>query len=166
VSIYIVDFPAVMLPVYAGYFLFGVYASRREWFNSENREYVLLWAAAFAANTLLYFGTLFATGVEPEANHPLLAFATNGMTFSGVFFMIAVFRKYQNKTSSMKAWLSKNSYGTYIVHYPVVFGIVYLMLKTPLPFISKYIIQIFICPCISWICAAILKRYTPLRNLL
>jgi peptidoglycan/LPS O-acetylase OafA/YrhL len=166
VSVYIVDFPAVMLPVYAGYFLLGIYASRRGWFDTEKREYVFPWAAAFAANTVLYFGTLLAAGVEPETNHPLLAFAANGMTFSGVFLMTALFKKYQNKTSSIKAWLSKNSYGAYIIHYLIVFGLVYLMLKTPLPVIVKYVIQIIACPCLSWISADVLKRYTPLRSLL
>jgi hypothetical protein len=165
VSIYIVDFPAIMLPIYAGYFLLGIYASRREWFRNENKEYVFPWVMTFAANIVLYLGTLAIADIDPvETNHPLLAFAANGMTFSGVFLMIAIFKKYQNKTSPIKAWLSKNSYGAYIVHYLIVFGVVYLMLKMPLPVIAKYIIQIFICPCIAWTTAGLLKRYTPLRN--
>jgi hypothetical protein len=165
-SVYIVNFPAVMLPLYAGYFLLGIYASRHGWFNSESKGYVFPWIMAFAANTVLYFGTLVIAGIEPETNHPLLAFASNGMTFSGVFLLIALFRKYQNNTSSIKVWLSKNSYGAYIVHYLIVFGVVYLMLEIPLPVIVKYIIQIFLCPCLAWISAGLLKRYTPLRNLL
>jgi hypothetical protein len=165
-SVYIVNFPAVMLPIYAGYFLLGIYASRHGWFNSENKECIFSWAAAFVANTVLYFGTLVIADIEPETNHPLLAFATNGMLFSGVFLLITVFRKYQNKTSSIKAWLSRNSYGAYIVHYLIVFGVVYLMLEIPMPVIAKYIIQIFICPCLAWITADLLKRCTLLRNLL
>ena len=155
-----------MLPIYAGYFLLGIYASRHGWFNGENKEHVFSWAAAFAANTVLYFGTLVIDDIEPETNHPLLAFAASGMLFSGVFLLITVFKKYQNKTSSIKAWLSKNSYGAYIVHYLIVFGIVYLMLEMPLPVIAKYIIQIFVCTCLAWITAGLLKRYTPWRNLL
>jgi hypothetical protein len=165
-SIYIVNFPAVMLPIYAGYFLLGVYTSRHGWFNRESKEYVFPWAAAFAVNAALYFGTLVVAGIEPETNHPLLAFAANGMTFSGVFLLTALFRKYRNKTSPIKVWLSKNSYGAYIIHYLIVFGVVYLMLEMPLPVIAKYIIQIFICPCLAWVSAGFLKRYTPLRNLL
>jgi hypothetical protein len=167
-SIYIVNFPVLMLPIYAGYFLLGIYASRRGWFNNENKEYVFPWVMAFAANTVLYFGTVVIADIDPglEINHPLLAFASNGMTFSGVFLMIAVFRKYQNKTSLIKAWLLKNSYGAYIVHYLIVFGLVYFMLEMPLPVLVKYLIQILICPCLAWIAAGLLKKYTPLRNLL
>jgi hypothetical protein len=165
-SVYIVNFPAVMLPIYAGYFLLGIYASRHGWFNGKNKEYVFPWAMAFAANTVLFFGAMLIADMEPETNHPLPAFATNGMIFSGVFLLIAVFKKYQNKTSSTRTWLSKNSYGAYIVHYPIVFAVVYLMRGIPMPAITKYIIQIFICPCLAWTSAGLLKRYTLLRNLL
>jgi hypothetical protein len=162
-SVYIVNFPAVMLPVYAGYFLLGVYASRHGWFVNENRIYILPWALAFAANIALYFGTLIAAGVDPvlETNHPLLAFASNGMVFSGVFLLIALFGKYQNKTSPARAWFSKNSYGAYIIHYLVVFGLVYAMREMPLPVMAKYLIQIVICPCLAWTAAGLLRRYTP-----
>jgi hypothetical protein len=168
VSIYIVNFPAVMLPLYAGYFLLGIYASRHGWYSTEKKEYIFPWAIAFAANIALFFAASTIAGFAPvmDANHPLLAFATNGMTFSGVFLMIAVFKKYHNKSSPLKTWLSRNSYGTYIIHYLIVFGIVYAMLEMPLPLMAKYSIQIVVCPCLSWAAAGLLKKYTPLRNLL
>ena len=165
-SIYIVDFPVVMLLIYAGYFLLGVYASRRQWFNNENKEPVFPWVIVYVVNIAIYFGTLIIAGIDPmlNANHPLLAFSVNGMMFSGVFLLIAVFKKYQNKPSNLKSWLSKNSYGAYIFHYIIVFAVVYWMLDVPLPFILKYFIQIFLCPFLSWGLTDLLKKIQNLLN--
>ena len=168
VSIYIVNFPAAMLPLYAGYFLLGIYASRHGWFATEKKEYIFPWAIAFAVNMALLFAAQTIAGIEQalDGNHPLLAFATNGMTFSGVFLMVTVFKKYQHNTSAIKTWLSRNSYGAYIIHYVIVFGVVYAMLGMRLPVMAKYSIQIVVCPALSWAAAGLLKKYSPLRTVL
>jgi hypothetical protein len=167
ISFYILDFSPVMLPIYAAYFALGVYASMKMWFTDEHTVRVFPWVVAYAANFLLYAGTLVIKDINPiedAGNDPLLAFATNGMTFAGVMLLIALFKKFFNKRSDGMLRLSAHSYNTYIVHYLIVYVVVYLMSNINIPIIGKYIFQVILCVFISWIIATFLKERTPLRS--
>jgi len=165
VSIYILRFSPVMLPIYAAYFLLGIYASRKMWFT-EGAGRIYPWALVYVACVILYIGTVVIKDINPSVsteNHPLLAFAVNGMIFSGVMLLITLFKKHASKASAGMVWLSNNSYGAYLVHYLIVFVLVYLMRDISLPLMAKYIFQVLLCPCLSWAVADFLKRCTPLR---
>jgi hypothetical protein len=165
VSIYITNFPPVLLPIYAFYFALGIYASIRKWFSGDNAELVYPWVVAYAVGNVLFLGVIGA-GIDPLKSHPLIAFAHSFCILSGVMLLMVVFKKSFNKTSSKTTWVVKNSYGAYLIHYLIVFAFVYFMRNVPVLFIVKYFIQIIICPCIVWIISALLKRYTPLKIIL
>jgi hypothetical protein len=166
VSIYIINFPPVVLPIYAAYFALGIYASFQNWFSNNRKQYIFPWAIAYSLFLILNIGTFVVIPTALEDNHPLLAIGFIGSTFTGIMLLIAIFKKYANKTSRLTSWISKNSYGAYIIHYFIVFLVVYLMRDISLPFFIKYIIQSILCPCVVWILASLIKRYTPLKNIL
>jgi len=167
ISFYILYFSPVMLPVYAAYFALGIYASMKMWFTDEHTVRIFPWVIAYAANFLLYGGTMVIKDINPiegTGNDPLLSFATNGMTFAGVMLLIALFKKFFNNRSDGMLRLSANSYNTYIVHYLIVYVVVYLMRDINIPVIGKYIFQVILCVFLSWTIATFLKERTPLRS--
>ncbi len=173
ISFYLFKFSPVMLPIYAAYFGLGVYASRQMWFTEKGTERIYPWGIAYVGCIILYVGTAILADISPidqvgkfirVENHPLMAFAVNGIIFTGMMLLIALFKKYTNKASAVMAWLSKNSYGAYLVHFLIVYVVVYLMCDTPLPLMAKYIFQALLCLSLTWTVAAFLKGHTPLRT--
>lgn len=167
ISIYILKFPPVMLPIYAAYFALGVYACRQTWFAGRFAERVHPWALAYAACIILYIGTAVIIDINPAdgmGNHPLMAFAFNGMIFSWMMLLIALFKKHADRESAVVTRLSGNSYGAYILHYLIVYVVVYLMRDIPLPLMAKYIFQVILCSSLAWAVAGFLKGCTPLRT--
>jgi hypothetical protein len=166
ISIYIIKFPPVLLPLYAAYFALGVYASFQKWFSGGRKEYIYPWAVTYTLSLILYMGIFVIIPTSMEANNPLMALAYTVSIFSGIMLMIAVFKRYANKETKFIAWFSRNSYGAYLLHYLIVFGLVYLTRTISLPVMVKYIAQCVFCPCLAWVLAGLLKSYTPLRRIL
>jgi hypothetical protein len=166
ISLYIINFPPAVLPIYAAYFALGVYASFQKWFSGERKEYIYPWTITYAISLVLYMGTFIVIPTAMEINHPLLAAAFTVSLFSGVMSMAAIFKKFGNKNTKFNLLLSRNSYGSYIIHYFIVFLTVYLMRNVSLPVIVKYIIQGIFCPCLIWSISGLLKNYTPLKKIL
>jgi hypothetical protein len=157
VSIYIINFPPVVLPIYAAYFVLGIYASFQNWFPNERKQFIFPWAIAYSLFLMLNIGTFAVVPTALEENHPILAISFFGSTFAGIMLLILIFKRYANKTSKLMSWISKNSYSAYIIHYFVVFLVVYLMRDISLPFFIKYIIQGILCPLIIWVLAGFIK---------
>ena len=165
-SIYIINFPPMVLPIYAAYFILGVYAYFQNWFSIEHKQYIFPWAIAYIVFLILNIGTFIVIPTALADNHPLLAIAFIGSTFTGILLLIGIFKRFTNKITNFTSWVSKNSYGTYIFHYCIVFLVVYFMRDIPIPFMVKYVVQCIFCPCIIWAFAGLLKRYTPLKKTL
>jgi peptidoglycan/LPS O-acetylase OafA/YrhL len=166
ISIYIINFPPVVLPVYASYFILGIYAYFQNWFSIKHKQYIFPWAIMYIVFLILNIGTFIVIPTALADNHPLLAIAFIGSTFTGIMLLIVVFKRFANKKTNFASWISKESYGAYIFHYLIVFLVVYLMRDIPIPFMAKYIFQCIFCPCIIWSLAGLLKGYTPLKEIL
>jgi peptidoglycan/LPS O-acetylase OafA/YrhL len=126
IDLYIIDFQAVVIPIYA-YFFLGVYASLQNWFSPERKNKIYPWAIMYAIGVFLYIGTLALIPNAMETNHPLLPFGLTIMTYGAVMLMITVFKRFANRISKLWLMISRNSYGAYILHYLIVSLTVYVM---------------------------------------
>jgi hypothetical protein len=82
ISIYIINFPPMVLPIYAAYFILGVYAYFQNWFSIEHKQYIFPWAIAYIIFLILNIGTFIVIPTALADNHPLLAIAFIGSTFT------------------------------------------------------------------------------------
>jgi peptidoglycan/LPS O-acetylase OafA/YrhL len=167
ISIYIVDFPPALLPLYASYFALGVYASFQKWFmDNERKEHIYPWTILYLLSLIFSIGMFVVMSNSAEINNPLMAFFYTASIFSGVMLLLTIFKRFFNKPLKRLAWFSQNSYGMYILHYFILFLTVYLMRELQWPVMIKFIVQCIFCPCVIWVLSASLKKFTPLRHIL
>jgi hypothetical protein len=167
ISIYILDFPPALLPLYMSYFVFGVYASFQKWFmDNEHKERIYPWAIIYLASLIFSMGMFVIMPDVAEKNNPLMAVFYTVSILSGVLLSLTIFKRFINKSLKYFSWFSGNSYGAYIFHYSIVFFTVYLTRGLHLPIMIKFIVQCIFCPCVIWALSASLKKFTPLRNIL
>ena len=140
VSVY--QFPTLAyLPQYLGFFVVGIFASRRDWFrNLPGSLGVVGFAAAILASVLLFplaiSGKMFSLELSPALD---LAMG-NGHWQSAVYTlwdsifaagiclgMITFFRRFTNRGNWFGSLLAQQSYAVYIIHIPIVVFIAYGM---------------------------------------
>jgi hypothetical protein len=140
VSVY--QFPTLAyLPQYLGFFVVGIFASRREWFrNLPGSLGVVGFGAAIFASVLLFplaiSGRIFSLELSPALD---LAMG-NGYWQSAVYAlwdsifavgiclgMITFFRRFTNRGNWFGSFLAQQSYAVYIIHIPIVVFIAYGM---------------------------------------
>jgi peptidoglycan/LPS O-acetylase OafA/YrhL len=56
----------------------------------------------------------------------------------------ALFQKYANRDSRFLKGISKSSYSAYIIHYPIIYFLIYSMRDIPVPQTLRYIAQLII----------------------
>ena len=113
------------------------------------------------AYTVYYFGQNYADDAC------LKSIFTNAYLWIAILAILGCGKAWFNKTSKFTAYMTKSSFGIYIVHYLVVLSACYyLKLYTALPVLAVYLIAIVSVLVISPALYALLKRIPILRYLI
>jgi len=111
--------------------------------------------------TVYYFGQNYADDAC------LKSIFTNAYLWIAILAILGCGKAWLNKTSKFAAYMTKSSFGIYIVHYIVVLAVChYLKLYSALPVFAIYLIAIFSVLVISPVLYELLKRIPILRYLI
>lgn len=113
------------------------------------------------AYTVYYFGQNYTDDVC------LKSILTNAYLWIAILAILGCGKEWLNKTSKFAGYMTKSSFGIYIVHYVVVLAACYfLKFYTALPIFITYLAAIFSVLIISPILYEVLKRIPVLRYLI
>lgn len=129
--------------IYFAAFLIGYYIfSHDEVQNKVEKMGILMAIAAVicAAAYLLYYG-----GSNFTDSSCLQSFFTNLYLWVAVLAVLGIFKKYCNRQNAAAGYFSRNSFGIYVLHYPVLIVTCYVLhYHTGLPAIGKYLLAFVI----------------------
>lgn len=113
-----------------------------------------------AAYTMYYYGSDYTSPVC------LQSIFTNIYLWVVILAIIGNARKYFNHENGLTRYLSKNSFGIYILHYPVLMVTCYVLCyHTSLPALAKYLIALVIGFAVTFILNEVIKRIPVIRFL-
>ena len=125
---------AYLIPFLLGYYLF----SRDSIQNHLSRYALPLLIPAIIAGVLL---TCATWGQDNTAPLYLMHWSTNLFAWLAILAILACFKAWADRTSPFASYMTRNSYGIYIVHYLVIASLGYMLkLYTPLPPVADYLI--------------------------
>ena len=125
---------AYFVPFLMGYYLFSRDNVQR--FLSRYAYWLLV--PAVAAGVALTFATW---GEDNTAPLYLMHWSTNLFAWLAILAMLACFKAWGDRTSPFATYMTRSSYGIYIVHYLVVASLGYMLkVYTGLPPVADYLI--------------------------
>ena len=129
----------------------GAYGIERTFLNQDNlSKRWFIWVIIASILCVIRLRMIYKVSTEPiDLLQNQQSLLVPGILFalccvSCSFAFIAVFLKFMGKRKKMLDSLDKNSYGIYIIHYPLISWLHYSLLGTGLPPIAKGLI-VFIC---------------------
>ena len=125
---------AYFVPFLMGYYLFSRDNVQR--FLSRYTYWLLV--PAVAAGVAL---TLATWGQDNTAPLYLMHWSTNLFAWLAILAMLACFKAWADRTTPLASYMTRSSYGIYIVHYLIIAALGYMLkLYTPLPPVADYLI--------------------------
>ena len=125
---------AYLVPFLMGYYLFSRDSVQR--FLSRYAYWLLV--PAVAAGVAL---TCATWGEDNTAPLYLMHWSTNLFAWLAILAMLATFKAWADRTSPFASYMTRSSYGIYIVHYLIIAAFGYMLkLYTPLPPVADYLI--------------------------
>jgi peptidoglycan/LPS O-acetylase OafA/YrhL len=125
---------AYLVPFLMGYYLFSRDSVQR--FLSRYAYWLLV--PAVAAGVVL---TCATWGEDNTAPLYLMHWSTNLFAWLAILAMLATFKAWADRTSPFASYMTRSSYGIYIVHYLIIATLGYMLkLYTSLPPVADYLI--------------------------
>jgi glucan biosynthesis protein C len=153
-QLYVLQFQTVVFLVYAAYFLFGIYAYTRDWFINGYKPRIIPWTIAYIISIFMYLATtiyMYSSSGRDTIVMKLANDLCNSVSIlSGLFMLLAFFQRYLNGDAPVLKAISKSSYSTYLIHFTVVFIVVYASRGIPMPLFPKFLTQVVIGVLLSW----------------
>ncbi len=158
-----VAFQPARLPLYAGFFLLGLFAWKREWFVRHQVPGPLwLWALG----VIVAFGAVAATAsgaMAPGPKSPLLPFAygmaRTGFGLTATAMLVVAGQRWWDAPSRSIRSLSAASYKIYLYHFPLVIVLQYLLVGSALPVFGKFAIAFLAPSAVCWAAAHLSRRF-------
>lgn len=163
---------AAYMPQYVGLFAAGILAYRRGWFQALPRRAGLIGLAfvpgSLAPMALGGYRALDLAGPPPTTDLAHLGFALWDSLFATgvILILLALFQRLGNSTTAVRRFLSQNAYAVYIVHAPVIVGVVALLHSVDQPPALKFLLAFIMAAPLSWFLAAGLRRLRTVRAVL
>ena len=167
---YVLQFQTVIFLIYAAYFVFGIYAYTRNWFIDGYKPRIIPWTIAYAISIFMYLSTILymytGSGRDTMVMKLVNDLCNNVSILSALFMLLAISRKYLNGDAPVLKVISKSSYSTYLIHFLVVFIVIYVSRDIPLPLFPRFLTQIVIGVFLSWGIGYSLTRIPIVRRVL
>jgi hypothetical protein len=170
-KLYVLEFQTVVFPIYAAYFILGIFAYKKDWFKDGYKPRALPWAITYIISLIIYIPTLIYVYQNLNAHHIVFLklindIANNLSIFSALFMLLAFFQKYLNGDQPYLKKISRSNYSTYLIHFSVVCVVAYVSINISLPLLLKFLTQIIICALLSWEIGYLLIRIPIVRKAL
>jgi hypothetical protein len=167
---YVLQFQIVIFLIYAAYFAFGIYAYIRNWFIDGYKPRIIPWTIAYAISIFMYLSTILymytGSGRDTMVMKLVNDLCNNVSILSALFMLLAISRKYLNGDAPFLKVISKSSYSTYLIHFLVVFIVIYVSRGIPLSLFPRFLTQIVIGVFLSWGIGYSLTRIPIVRRVL
>lgn len=164
---------AAHLPQYVVLFAVGALAFRRGWASAlPNRTGLLgggMMLTSLVPMVLLEgTATLLPGAAVPTATVPHLGFALwEGLFGTGaILVLVALFRRYVTGSGPFAGFLARNAFAVYLLHAPVIVGIVALLAPLGLPPVAAFAVVLPAACAASWLLAALVRRLPGARSVL
>jgi len=137
-------FRPVELPLYLGYFSFGIYAYSKNWFTQKNLPGpIMVWLTGCIILSYAYLGPIRTLFVTHQANNIQVVVTYRILeSFLGlsIFCLLTIFAfRYWSNASRINQNLAKSSFYIYLVHMPIVLVIQLILLKLSISIFLKFI---------------------------
>jgi hypothetical protein len=153
------------LPQYVSLFAIGVVAARRGWFRSIPDWMGWTGLAISAVATVVLFLPALVLGGNSASwvggmHWQAGAYALWDSTLSvGMFLgLLVIFRRWANRTGALWNELSRNAFGVFVLHAPLVVGLTLLLIRVPLQPLLKLLLAIAIALPLCFTVAGLVRR--------
>lgn len=162
----ILDLPTPgYLPQYVSLFAVGIVAARRDWFRSIPDRMGWIGLAISAVATVVLFLPALLTGLANGSwvgglHWQAAAYALWDSTMSvGMFLgLLVVFRLWANRAGALWSELSRNAFGVYVMHPPLLVAVTLLLIAVPLYPLLKFALAIAIALPLCFTVAGLVRR--------
>lgn len=161
------------LPQYVALFVVGVLAFRRGWLTALPHRAGALSVCLLIASLLPMFllGGLESLdpslGLHPASLHHLGFALWDAMFGTGVILaLVIVFRRHVTGDGPLGQFLARNAFAVYLIHAPVVVGVVELLGPADLPPLAKFAVALLLTLSISWALAALIRRQPKIGSMI
>ncbi len=164
--LYIIEFQTIKIPVYFCYFLLGIYAYRKKWFEKGFTPNIFIWVPIFLISSIIMI-IIIVNNIYDTILWKLLYNSTSCLqTMSFFFTIIAVSRKTLDRDTPFLRNISRSSFAVYIIHLNILFTIQYLTRNIMIPSFIKFLLQAALTVILSWITASFIIRIPGLKAVL
>lgn len=167
--VYLISFQNMFIPVYAAYFILGIYAYKRNWFKEGGYSPAMTpWAVIYAASISVHiylYAIVYKYEISDVIPKLLVAFTYNVTIISWLFLLLAIFRRYFNKGGDQQTMIVKSAYPAYFIHVLILFGMVILTRMMHMAAVAKFIVNLLLVPVFSWVIADDIKNIRILRRI-
>ncbi len=164
--LYIIQFQTIKIPIYISYFLLGIYAYRKGWFENGYTPNIYLWAPLFLISSIASF-IIYALPLDSFSFWKLIHNSVISLQImSALFTLLSIARKTMDKDTLFLREISRSSFTVYIIHLNILFMVVYFSRDLMIPSFMKFLLQAASAAILSWITALLLIRIPGLRIIL
>jgi glucan biosynthesis protein C len=133
------------LPQYLLFFAAGVLASRNGWLVSLPSAYSRIWSGVVIAGIGALMPILLIFGFDITAGGVTTASFVYSMweAFVGIgmcVLLVLYFRDRFDSTGPLRKTLSRNVYAVYLIHFPIVLSVQWLLISMEIPSLGKFFI--------------------------
>ncbi len=153
---------------YILYFFLGILANKQEWNfqkQADNSKWLTFWIilAFISIPSIASFAYFFFKNISSSYLLILFnSFLRSFCSLSMLILLISWFNIYQNKSSEIKQKLSRNSYGIYLVHLPIVVGLQFSLIQWSIPNVLKFLVVSISSLLFSYLASEYFLRKLPL----
>jgi glucan biosynthesis protein C len=162
---FIIVYQPERVPLYIGYFIFGIYAYKNHWGKRNSKDVdLLIWGSLFMISAFSYIYIRFT--FSAEIYNVILFKALNALLFnifclSSLLFGYHLFNTFINNKKFLWRTLAKNSYGIYYLHPLVVYPLAYFFLDIAISIYFKTVLIIVITIVFSWATSQFILKKIP-----
>jgi peptidoglycan/LPS O-acetylase OafA/YrhL len=131
--VYVFVYQPVRIPLYVGYFVFGMVADRQGWFAPGGYQpRIAHWLPLCLTSAALYAihqVAQSAAGATTLWRQAVTAVLFNAFCLSALMAGLSIFRRFVNGHGRVWRSLARNSYGIYYVHPLILYPLAYLLVS-------------------------------------
>ncbi|WP_035696349.1 acyltransferase family protein [Glycomyces tenuis] len=163
---------ASYMPQYAAMFAVGIVAYRRGWFHELPKRAGLLGAALIAGSIApMALGGYAALDLEnppPGVDPSHLAFGLWDAMFAvgSMLVLLRLFQRFAAGAGPLARFLSQNAYAVYLVHAPIIVGVVAALSPIEATPVLKFLLGLVVSAPLSWVVSAALRKAPAVRRVL
>jgi len=164
---YIFVFQPLRLPLYAGYFLLGIYAQQHAWFSAEGyKPGIKTWVPASILSGLIYLGFRLSPAAASSSPDLMIKLITavlfNAFCLTSLMAALAVFEARVNGKGFIWRSQSACSYGMYYFHPLILYPLAYVFVAVSMPLELKALTVILLGTVLSWLFTSQIALKVPL----